>query len=145
MDLINEWVNLISQTYLIPQHTRDSSKLYKHCQDNCVVVVGKIIKTFSNSFPIQHLCKGWIQKLPLKTDKVEGPLQIGFLIDILSSNPEFVISNAEDLTEVLIVFANYIKIMVKKINEEKNVASLKRVKEILQQLGGCNLFFGNAE
>jgi hypothetical protein len=76
---------------------------------------------------------------------VEGPLQIGFLIDILSSNPEFVISNAADLTEVLIVFANYIKITVKKINEEKNVASLKRVKEILQQLGGCNLFFENAE
>ena len=78
--------------------------------------------------PIQHLCKSWVQKLPLKYDKAEGNLQIGYLFDLLNSNPEYFISNAEDLTEIFIVLANYIGVAIKKVNKEENVQNLKRSK-----------------
>jgi hypothetical protein len=74
------------------------------------------------------LCKSWVQKLPLKYDKTEGNLQIRYLFDLLNSNPEYFISNAEDLTEIFIVLANYISVAIKKVNKEENVQNLKRSK-----------------
>ena len=46
-----------------------TQKIYGHCQDNCVAVIGKILKKFNKHFDLKFLYDKWLEVLPLKYDK----------------------------------------------------------------------------
>lgn len=67
MDAILSWVNFVKIAFEVPQ--TESQKVYKHCQDNCVSVIGKLIKRWNKDFDLRFLYDKWLCALPLKQDK----------------------------------------------------------------------------
>ena len=65
LELVQSWVGIIEKTYQIPQGS-DKPKDFKHCMDNCVTVVGKILKRYRNMFNLNYLLVGWLNLLPLR-------------------------------------------------------------------------------
>lgn len=55
MPIILHWVDLVKKAYSVPKKESETSKVYGHCQDNCVAVVGKILKSFNKSLDLRFL------------------------------------------------------------------------------------------
>lgn len=68
LPLISSWVEIAKQAYSLPKQEKDSRRCYGHCQDNCIAVIGKIIKRFNKAFDLKYLYMKWLEVLPLKFD-----------------------------------------------------------------------------
>lgn len=55
---------------------KEKKKVYQHCRDNCVVVLGKVLREFSHIYQLDHIVDTWFSLLPLRQDKEEGRIQV---------------------------------------------------------------------
>ena len=81
---------------------KETKKVYGHCQDNCVAVIGKLLHRYKKVFDLKFLYDKWLLALPLKYDHEENRQQIRNLCEMLTKEPEVLIDNSNEGKERLL-------------------------------------------
>ncbi len=71
METIGAWVQVVKKAWSMPQLEKETKKVYGHCQDNCVAVIGKLLHRYKKVFDLKFLYDKWLLALPLKYDHEE--------------------------------------------------------------------------
>lgn len=95
LPLILTWVDIAKQAYSLPKQDKNSKRCYGHCQDNCIAVIGKIIKRFNKLFDLKFLYMKWLEVLPLKFDAEENRIQMRFICETMEKEPEVFIDASQ--------------------------------------------------
>ena len=83
-DMIGGWLELVKASFMVPKSDEDKDREYRHSQDNCVTVVGKIISLYGAIYDLSHLYDYWFEYLPLKEDFIENIEQMHKMMNVIN-------------------------------------------------------------
>ena len=115
MEFVKEVLSTAEAAYKLPQLGQDLED-FEHCRDNCVAVVGLVLREFIGIYEVDYLIQGWLQCLPLRHDQVEGRGQMQILMGLVAGGR--VTKNKQALCQVLRVYAEFIELSAKARSRE---------------------------
>lgn len=107
------WLDRLWQAYSAPYGADTEEDALQHSKENVVSAIGKFIFKCAPKFPHifnKKMYASWLSELPLNSDQIEGDIQQGYLIGLLSSDPATVVQDRDDLKRVCEVYASFLKV-----------------------------------
>ena len=115
MEFVKEVLSTAEAAYKLPQLGQGLED-FEHCRDNCVAVVGLVLREFIGIYEVDYLIQGWLQCLPLRHDQVEGRGQMQILMGLVAGGRAA--KNKQALCQVLRVYAEFIELSAKARSRE---------------------------